>query len=1046
MQTYQALFHDIMRAISLVLDFDESVKLHHASRVALLSYELAKAINVPDAALLYYGGLLHDIGGMGLRDHVLHHASRGFGDREAQGHAAMGARIVRPFSLLRPLEPFIADHHERFDGQGFPAGKRGAEIPMQASILLLADMLDIELRSMATATHPRAAHQVIHAARATAVPPQVADVAHDLLLARPELIDTMFDDAALSSALERLRPELPGVEGVTRTQLLSQLLWVLARIVDAKHASTMGHSTRVAWFAHKITEEFGQDVNQWDVVWSGFMHDLGKVGVPRLLLDKREPLTEEEWKVVRGHARDSQHIIAAIPDLAYLAYPAAAHHERYGGGGYPMGRAGESIPLIARILSYADIYDALTSARSYRSALSHRDAIATLRQAVGTALDPHLAEVALPVLDQIGTDTERLASEMQRFSRVFQSDEADVTQLLAPESSRGAAIRSVRKGVLLLGVEPWSRAVIDPQLRFLLGAEPWARATGEPASQDLVDHLDPPCAEVFRRACESLAPGRIYTRYFFTRKSRPLEVLLERNDGGITVLYRTADNRLQSMNRLALFYRNFLSSSEAVIFTDPDGTIIDVNRTFLDVYGYKLKDIVGQHSRILKSGKHAPEFYREMWHSVSDPNVGAWAGEIVDRKSNGEELYAQLTINSVRDSNGACIGYIGHAIDITDRKRTEQELERKNQALERVSRFKSDLMAMTSHDLKSPLVSIVNMASLMRDNLARIDPERMSGYLERIADSARQLTTFVNDLLDLESTESGSFRLCYAKVRLDGLLACCVEQIRAGLNRPVELRVRSPERAAAVAVAVDDARMEQVLMNLLSNAVKFAPAHSVVEAWCEEDGGERATIRIEDEGPGIPEEALEAIFDRYYQVAKKGSVPKRGFGTGLGLNIVKNLVALHGGIVRAENRPERGCRFTVEIPTRRSEPLMQRRVALVMASARDSDGLVATLAAMHLSPRVVDGPTDLKRGCQVLEPTAVFVHASFLDSHTCDMLRSWIQGAPEARLAVCITSDDSPSSVRFELGATLIAPVLDTEIRELLRDLDSSASACGNVS
>jgi HD-GYP domain-containing protein (c-di-GMP phosphodiesterase class II) len=118
------------------------------------------------------------------------------------------------------------------------------------------------------------------------------------------------------------------------------------------------------------------------------LHDIGKVALERSVLHKPGPLDDDEWAQVRDHPAQSAHILGAVARFAQYVPGARHHHERYDGRGYPDGLAGKAIPLDARILAVADSYDAMTSDRSYREALSHDEAIARLQDGAGTQFDP----------------------------------------------------------------------------------------------------------------------------------------------------------------------------------------------------------------------------------------------------------------------------------------------------------------------------------------------------------------------------------------------------------------------------------------------------------------------------------------------------------------------------------------------------------------------------------------------------------------------------------------------------------------------------------
>ena len=173
-----------------------------------------------------------------------------------------------------------------------------------------------------------------------------------------------------------------------------QSLLGLANALEAKDEYTRGHSDRVAALARRLALEAGLTVRQADVIaQSGLLHDLGKIGVPEHILRKPGPLTQEEWVVMRRHPVTGSQIVAPIESFAEGALIVRHHHEREDGSGYPDGLSGETIPLGARVVAVADVYDALTSERPYRRALTHTEALERLTAEAGRTLDARLTSL-----------------------------------------------------------------------------------------------------------------------------------------------------------------------------------------------------------------------------------------------------------------------------------------------------------------------------------------------------------------------------------------------------------------------------------------------------------------------------------------------------------------------------------------------------------------------------------------------------------------------------------------------------------------------------
>ncbi len=170
-----------------------------------------------------------------------------------------------------------------------------------------------------------------------------------------------------------------------------QSLLGLANALEAKDAYTSGHSSRVSRLARELALAAGLSRSASETVaQAGLLHDLGKIGIPEGILTKAAALTPEEWEIMRRHPVISAQIVAPLEFFDQGAIILRHHHERYDGSGYPDGLRGEMIPVGARIVAVADVYDALTSDRPYRARLPHADAVRFLQTEGGRTLDQSL--------------------------------------------------------------------------------------------------------------------------------------------------------------------------------------------------------------------------------------------------------------------------------------------------------------------------------------------------------------------------------------------------------------------------------------------------------------------------------------------------------------------------------------------------------------------------------------------------------------------------------------------------------------------------------
>jgi putative two-component system response regulator len=182
----------------------------------------------------------------------------------------------------------------------------------------------------------------------------------------------------------------------------SQLLTIIANLIDAKDPYTAGHSRRVAVLAVAVAEQLDLDPHTRSSLWAGgYLHDLGKLAVPLRVLAKSGRLTDEEFAFIRAHPSDGAEILEGIPTLQHLTTGVRYHHERWDGSGYPEGLSRDRIPLVAQIMAVCDAYDAMTSTRAYRNSREPEVARAEVAKESGRHFGPMAAEAFLKVPDKI---------------------------------------------------------------------------------------------------------------------------------------------------------------------------------------------------------------------------------------------------------------------------------------------------------------------------------------------------------------------------------------------------------------------------------------------------------------------------------------------------------------------------------------------------------------------------------------------------------------------------------------------------------------------
>lgn len=356
----------------------------------------------------------------------------------------------------------------------------------------------------------------------------------------------------------------------------------------------------------------------------------------------------------------------------------------------------------------------------------------------------------------------------------------------------------------------------------------------------------------------------------------------------------------------------------------------------------------------------------------------------------------------LRDASGQPLSIAGININITDRKRAEEErtlllrnAQEARQEAEKANQLKDEFLASVSHELRTPLNAITGWAHMLESG--ELDPATQTKAVETINRNALLQTRLISDLLDVSRIVSGKLRLDLHPVDLPAVIQAALDTIRpAAAAKNIDINVTL--NCQPKPFTGDPARLQQVAWNLLSNAVKFTSPNGHVQVRLE-NGGTQAELVVQDDGPGIPHEFLPYIFDRFRQADSSSTRPHRGLG--LGLTIARHLVELHGGHILAMNQKEgSGAVFKVVLPLR-------------AASAGAVSGFAADRAVSPEDAMRLESPSSLK-GARVLivddEPDAREVLAMLLERGGADVM-------------VAASAGDAYSILKRELPDALVADI-----------------------
>jgi HD-GYP domain-containing protein (c-di-GMP phosphodiesterase class II) len=298
-----------------------------------------------------------------------------------QTRCQRGADIARQLRFPETVADGIHSLDEHWNGRGKPQKLSADAIPLYARIALLAQVIDV----FHTADGPAAALQEARHRAGQWFDPALV-TAFEQVATSPTFWTTLGADG-IDSAVQALEP--CAFEVKLSDDYLDDIAGAFGQVIDSKSPFTSGHSERVAHYVDGIAKTLGltEQRRRW-LKRGALLHDVGKLGVSNAVLDKPGKLDAAEWVAVRHHAAHTEDILSRIGAFGELARIAGAHHERLDGGGYPRGLKADQISLETRIITTADIFDAISANRPYRGAIPVPQTLAIMAETVGTAIDP----------------------------------------------------------------------------------------------------------------------------------------------------------------------------------------------------------------------------------------------------------------------------------------------------------------------------------------------------------------------------------------------------------------------------------------------------------------------------------------------------------------------------------------------------------------------------------------------------------------------------------------------------------------------------------
>jgi PAS domain S-box-containing protein len=346
------------------------------------------------------------------------------------------------------------------------------------------------------------------------------------------------------------------------------------------------------------------------------------------------------------------------------------------------------------------------------------------------------------------------------------------------------------------------------------------------------------------------------------------------------------------------------SANDAIVFADGEGRIIAWNGAAQRIFLFAEAEVLGQPLSMI-----IPERYRqahrqgwERYRRTGIQHIMGRAVELHGLRKDGSEFPLELSLSSWETERGEL--FSGVIRDLTERKRNDEALRTLSESLKKSDELKSALLASVSHDLRSPLTSMRAAADSLLDRELNLDPDTLHELHLIVGEGVSRLTRLVEDLLAMARVEAGALQLSTQWTSPADICSDVLDRCASEL-RDHRVSVECAEDLPSV--KVDPRLVAEALTHLVENAAKYSPRGSEITVRAQFRSDE-LLMSATDQGPGIPPEERDRIFDKFYRSAHRSG--QQCDGTGMGLAIARGIIEAHGGRIWVESAPNRGATFT----------------------------------------------------------------------------------------------------------------------------------------
>jgi two-component system, sensor histidine kinase and response regulator len=497
------------------------------------------------------------------------------------------------------------------------------------------------------------------------------------------------------------------------------------------------------------------------------------------------------------------------------------------------------------------------------------------------------------------------------------------------------------------------------------------------------------------------------------------------------------------------------SASEAIIIVNREGLLVLVNSQAEKLFGYSRAELLNQKIEMLLPSRFRNKHHGQRTQFFGEPKMRSMGAgvDLYALRKDGSEFPVEISLNPFETDEGVLVSTV--ILDVSARRRFEQELREAREAAESASRAKSTFLATMSHEIRTPMNGILGMTELVLDTELTAE-QRDSLGLVRL--SAESLLTVINDVLDFSKIEAGKLDIESIPFDLRESLGETMKALGLRAHQKRLELIYEVQPDVAEAVLGDPGRLRQIIVNLVGNSIKFTEKGEILlSVTQEEELADTVSLHfaVKDTGVGIPADKQQRVFEAFSQA--DGTMARKYGGTGLGLTICTRLVGLMGGHMWLESQPGQGSTFhftiglrTQTAPSPRPEPIQTeelRNLPVLIADDNFTNRSVlqGMLARWGMRPTAVDGGRAALQALEIAKSTGRSFPLILLDGQMPEMdgfalaeiikKDSELVGAAIMMLTSAGQVGDAARCRELGISAYLVKPIRQGELLQSIRQI-----------